>query len=256
MDRGQGPGAVRVRAEGLGKRFQLSTRGSRESFLATTRRLVFGSSERKPLWALRELSFELGPGETLGVIGPNGAGKSTLLLILAGILGPTEGRATVRGRASHLFELGTGLQPRLTLLENLSLCASLLGMRQRRFRELLPSILAFSGLEEYLYARCGELSAGLAARVPFAAAVHADPEILLVDELVAVGDAAYQEKCLKLFLDMRSQGRTMVVASHNLGFVSSLCGRMLYLRGGRAAFLGDPAEACRRYLEDFSSKAP
>jgi ABC-type polysaccharide/polyol phosphate transport system ATPase subunit len=239
-----------IQVEDLGKRFRIGERSRKESFLATTRRLLTGGSSQRELWALRNDSFKVERGEALGVIGPNGAGKSTLLLLLSQILNPTEGRCRVSGKAHCFFRIGTALQPRLTVLENFSLCSALLGLDRNEFRARLPAMISFSGLGDYLYAKYGELSTGLAARLPFSAAVHTDLEIILVDEMLMVGDRAFQAKCLKTFHDFRAQGKTLVIVSHSLPLIESLCQRALYLNAGKPVFLGESGEAIRRFMDD------
>lgn len=246
-------GELALRAVELGKRFFIDSVYERRTVPATLRRWLTGRRDQRELWALRGVSFELKRGEILGVIGPNGAGKSTLLLLLAEILIPTEGRLEVFGRTDPFFQLAAGLQPRLSVLDNLILCSALLGMSGAEFRRALPEIVAFTGLEEYLQARYGELSCGMAARLPFAVAMHADLDILLVDEMLAVGDDAFQKKCLETFHKMRREGRTLVVVSHSRNIIESLCGRTLYLDGGRPRFVGDSHEATRLY---FGGEAP
>lgn len=242
-----------IQVEDLGKRFRIGERSRKESFLATTRRLLTGGSGQRELWALRHVSFKVERGEALGVIGPNGAGKSTLLLLLSQILNPTEGSCRVSGKAHCFFRIGTALQPRLTVLENFSLCSALLGLDREEFRARLPSMISFSGLGDYLYAKYGELSTGLAARLPFSAAVHTDLEIILVDEMLMVGDRAFQAKCLKTFHDFRAQGKTLVIVSHSLPLIESLCQRSLYLNAGKPVFLGESGEAIRRFVDDVGN---
>ncbi|OGS12995.1 MAG: hypothetical protein A2234_08195 [Elusimicrobia bacterium RIFOXYA2_FULL_58_8] len=240
-----------IRVENLGKRFLIGVKAEKESFLGTTRRLMTGWTRQRELWALRNVSFSVEWGETFGIIGPNGAGKSTLLLLLAQILAPTEGRCLVSSRTHCFFRLGAALQPRLTVLENFSLCSALLGLDRAEFRRRLPGMIAFSGLEDYLYARYGDLSTGLAARLPFSAAIHADLDTILVDEMLMVGDRAFQAKCLKAFRDLKARGKTLVMVSHSLPQIEELCSRALYLNAGRTAFLGDSAAAVRMLSRDL-----
>ncbi|HBL16144.1 MAG: hypothetical protein A2X36_04235 [Elusimicrobia bacterium GWA2_69_24] len=240
-----------IALQGVGKCFQLSTVNAREGFLETLARLTTGRSAHKPLWALRGLSLEIGQGEILGLIGPNGAGKSTLLLLLADVLSPTEGSLTVRGRTSLFFQLATGLQPKLTVLDNFSVCAALLGMPRPQFQRLLPDLIAFSGLGDYLHAQFGELSTGLAARLAFATAIHTDLDIILADEMLTVGDEAFQGKCIRAFKEFQAQGKTMVLASHSMEMIRGLCSRALYLNAGRPAFLGPAEDAVARFHEDM-----
>ncbi|MCM2267711.1 MAG: DegT/DnrJ/EryC1/StrS family aminotransferase [Elusimicrobiales bacterium] len=247
------PSGPVAEVEDLGKMFRIGSGHSKENFLATTRRLINGSTEERELWALRHVSFKLDRGETLGVIGPNGAGKSTLLLLLSQILTPTEGVCRVTSKTNCFFRIGAALQPRLTVLENFSLCSALLGMGKSEYRRRLPEMIAFSGLEDYLYAKYGELSSGMAARLPFAAAVHTDLDLVLVDEMLMVGDRNFQAKCLKTFQDFKARGKTLIIVSHNLQLIEALCPRAMYLNAGRMAFLGDSAEAVRLMVKDMGA---
>ncbi|MDD5628084.1 MAG: DegT/DnrJ/EryC1/StrS family aminotransferase [Elusimicrobia bacterium] len=250
-----GAGAV-IRAQGLGKSFLIGSKSTQESSLETTHRLLTGTGSQRLLWALRGLDLEVRRGETLGIIGPNGAGKSTLLLLLARILAPSEGRVEVLGKTDQFFGLDEGLQSQLTVLENMSLCAALLGMPDEVFTQRLPAMLAFSKLDDYLYAKFGELSSGLAARVAFSVAIHGDLDIILVDEKLAVGDAAFQDKCLAVFRDFQAQGKTLLIVSHSLRLIDRLCPRTLYLNAGRAAFLGDTTEAIRLFVQECGGASP
>jgi ABC-type polysaccharide/polyol phosphate transport system ATPase subunit len=240
-----------IRASGLGKRFLMGAPAERRTLLSRLARLAGGGGRSRELWALRGLDLEVGRGEILGVVGPNGAGKSTLLSLIAGLLAPTEGSVEAAGRTNCFFRLGAGLQPRLTVAENFSLACALLGMGSRDWAERSGAIVEFSGLRDYLHARYGELSAGLAARLPFSAAVHADLDILLVDEMLMVGDTAFRSKCLRTFEGLAGAGKTMLLASHDLDLVASLCPRALYLDKGRAAFLGPSREAIGAYRADL-----
>ncbi len=204
----------------------------------------------RELWALRDLTFKLRYGEILGLIGPNGAGKSTLLSLMAGILGASEGTLRIAARTQPFFQLSAGLESRLSVLENFALCAALLGISRRDFKRKLPRIIEFSGLENYLYACYGELSTGLAARLPFSTAVHADLDVVLIDEMLGVGDRMFQAKCLAEFERLKKQGKTLVVASHDMGLIRSLCPRALYLRGGRPVFLGPTNNAVEKFVAD------
>ncbi len=247
--------APAIQLKAVGKRYWISSLDVRRGVLESAARLFSGESRRRPLWALRDVSFELPRGEILGVIGPNGAGKSTLLLLLAGILGTTEGSLRVNGRTHLFFQLASGLQPRLTVLDNIYVCAALLGMPRRKLRKLLPSIIEFSGLKDYLHARFGELSTGLAARLSFATAVHADMDIVLADEMIAVGDEAFREKCFRTFMAFRKQGKTMVLSSHGMDTIENLATRVLYLNQGGVAYYGKPKEAIARFLGDIKTPA-
>ena len=250
------PPGPAIRVEKLGKRFLIGVKAEKESFFGTTRRLVTGWTRHRELWALHDVTFSVEHGETLGIIGPNGAGKSTLLLLLAQILAPTEGTCQVSSKTHCFFRLGAALQPRLTVLDNFSLCSALLGLDRSEFRRRLPAMIAYSGLEDYQYARYGELSSGLAARLPFAAAIHTDLDIILVDEMLMVGDQNFQAKCLKTFRDLKEQKKTLIMVSHNLQQIESLCSRTLYLDEGKIAFLGDTSSAVRMHVRDVGKGAP
>ena len=242
---------IALRLRGVSKRFYLSDNLRRESALSTTYRLLTGESEHRPIWAVKEVSFELSRGEILGVIGPNGAGKSTLLLLAAQIIEPTEGIVEVFGRTSSFFQLAAGLSPKLSVLESFELTAALLGMTPAHFRKLLPQIVDFSGLEEFLYAKYGELSSGMAARVAFSTAVHADLDIILVDEGMSVGDESFQNKCREKLDGLRKEGKTFVIVSHELDKMSTMAKRVLYLNRGYPVFFGDAQEAVERMRRDF-----
>ncbi len=240
-----------VRLESIGKRFEIGAAQQRPSLLQTARRWLTGSVEKRELWALRGVDLEVRRGEILGLIGPNGAGKSTILLLTARILVPTEGSISLRGRTNPFFQLSAGLQPELTVRENFSLCAALLGIPRADYRRHFDRIVEFAELRPYLNARLAELSTGLAARVPFSTAVHADLDILLVDEMLSVGDAAFQAKCRDVFMRFKRQGKTLLIVSHNLDLIRTLCDRCLYLSDGRVRYLGEPDEAVRRLAKDL-----
>jgi len=240
-----------IRVHNLGKRFLIGTKKGKDSVLNTVGSWITGRSPRRELWALRDVSFDVRKGEILGIIGANGAGKSTLLLLLAQILFPTEGGVHLSGRTNPFFQLSAGLQAELTVLENFSFCAALLGLSKSEFNRRLPEILAFSELEPYLYARYGELSTGLAARLPFSLAIQSEQDILLVDEMLSVGDQAFQAKCIGAFKDLLNKGKTLIVVSHSMSLIKSLCATTLYLRNGRPAFLGNTDEAIAELLQDL-----
>lgn len=239
-----------IRAEGLGKRYMIGSRESRPTLLGRLRRGLLGRPDRRELWALRGIDLEIERGEIFGVIGPNGAGKSTLLLLLAGILAPSAGNLILQGRADPFFQLAAGLRPGLTVADNFKLCAALLGLSRAEFKRRLPAMLEFSDLGGSLYCRYGELSAGMAARLPFSVAIHADLDIIVVDEMLAVGDRAFQAQCIKAFKELAAKGKTLVLVSHTMDFIEELCGRALYLRGGEAAYCGPAKDAIKRLIAE------
>ena len=253
-----------IHVEDLGKRYRLGElapyRTLRESIRrcaaapvrwATARRQnVSADPLEKYVWALRDVSFDVGPGEVIGVIGRNGAGKSTLLKILTKITKPTEGRAEIAGRVGSLLEVGTGFHPELTGRENVFLNGAILGMTRAEIKHKFDQIVDFSGVETFLDTPVKRFSSGMQVRLAFAVAAHLDPEILLVDEVLAVGDAEFQKKCLGKMSDVARCGRTILFVSHNIGAVSRLCTKAILLDGGRQQFLGNVDEAVGRYLHN------
>src|SRR5205807_2678842 len=201
-------------------------------------------------WALKDVSFEVKPGEVLGIIGQNGAGKSTLLKILSRIIEPTEGRVTINGRVASLLVVGTGYHPELTGSENIYLNGAILGMTRGEIRRKFDEIVAFAEVEKFIDTPVKRYSSGMYVRLAFAVAAHLDPEIFVVDEVLAVGDAEFQTKCLgKMDEVSRRNGRTVFFVSHNLAAVQSLCTRAIMLRGGRVANQGKTGDTIQQYLE-------
>lgn len=199
------------------------------------------------LWALRDISFEVNRGEVLGIIGRNGAGKSTLLKILSRITEPTSGRAVMRGRVGSLLEVGTGFHPELTGRENIFLNGAILGMRKKEIENKFDEIVAFSEVERFIDTPVKRYSSGMYVRLAFAVAAHLDPEILLVDEVLAVGDAQFQKKCLGKMGEVAHQGRTVLFVSHNMGMINSLCGSAVLLDSGSVALCGSVSKAISLY---------
>ncbi|HID97226.1 MAG TPA: ABC transporter ATP-binding protein [Thermodesulfobacteriaceae bacterium] len=184
------------------------------------------------IWALRNVSFELEQGGLLGIIGTNGSGKSTLLKVLCRITAPTSGNARIRGRISSLLEVGTGFHPELTGRENIYLNGTILGMRKKEIDRKFDEIVDFSGVEKFIDTPVKRYSSGMAVRLAFAVAAHLDPEILLVDEVLAVGDAEFQMKCLGKMSNVAKEGRTILFVSHNMGAIAELCDRAIWLEKG------------------------
>jgi lipopolysaccharide transport system ATP-binding protein len=214
------------------------------------RKLSGNVAEEERFWAVKDVSFEVQPGEVVGVIGGNGAGKSTLLKILSRITDPTEGCVAIRGRAASLLEVGTGFHPELTGRENVFLNGAILGMSRKEVETKLEEIVDFSGIDKFLDTPVKRYSSGMQVRLAFAVAAHLEPEILIVDEVLAVGDAEFQRKCLGKMGDVARGGRTVLFVSHNMGAVRSLCSRCLVMTGGRLVFDGDPSDAVANYLSD------
>ncbi|NQW47097.1 MAG: ABC transporter ATP-binding protein, partial [Planctomycetes bacterium] len=198
-------------------------------------------------WALRDVSFEVRRGEVLGIIGRNGAGKSTLLKILSRITEPTEGRIRLRGRVASLLEVGTGFHPELSGRENVFLNGAILGMTKAEIKAKFDEIVAFSEVEKFLDTPVKHYSSGMYVRLAFAVAAHLDPEILIIDEVLAVGDAQFQKKCLGKMKDVAAGGRTVIVVSHQMTTITGLCDRGIMLRRGSVIFDGPAAEAALHY---------
>jgi len=200
-------------------------------------------------WALRDVSFEVQPGEVIGIIGRNGAGKSTLLKILSRVTEPTSGEIRLRGRVASLLEVGTGFHPELTGRENVFLNGAILGMTKPEIRKKFDEIVAFAEIEEFLDTPVKRYSSGMYVRLAFAVAAHLEPEILVVDEVLAVGDAAFQKKCLGKMSDVARHGRTVLFVSHNMGVVNSLTQRCVYLQDGSIAASGPTRGIVEMYLQ-------
>lgn len=200
-------------------------------------------------WALQDINFEVPQGQALGIIGRNGAGKSTLLKVLSRVTIPTKGRALVKGRIASLLEVGTGFHPELTGRENIFLNGAILGMTKAEIRRKLDEIIAFSGVEKFIDTPVKRYSSGMYVRLAFAVAAHLEPEILVVDEVLAVGDAQFQERCLGKMKNIAGQGRTVLFVSHNMSAIRTLCPRALYLDSGRVVMDGSAETVVSKYLD-------
>jgi lipopolysaccharide transport system ATP-binding protein len=257
---------IAIQTNELGKRYNLGLGAIgygtlRESIVGTAKRSVgriAGRPRQRPvdtLWALRDLSLTVRSGEVVGLIGHNGAGKSTLLKILSRIVEPTTGWADVTGRAGSLLEVGTGFHPELTGRENIFLNGAILGMRRAEIRRQFDEIVAFADIERFLDTPVKRYSSGMSVRLAFAVAAHLEPEILLVDEVLAVGDAAFQRKSLAKMSEVAKEGRTVVFVSHNLATIQALCRRGILLEKGRAVADAPIGEAVDRYLRTLEQAA-
>ena len=200
------------------------------------------------VWALKDINFEVKQGEVLGIIGKNGAGKSTLLKILSRVTSPTVGDIKIRGRIASLLEVGTGFHPELTGRENIFLNGAILGMTKPEIRNKFDEIVNFSGVERYIDTPVKRYSSGMYVRLAFAVAAHLEPEILIVDEVLAVGDAEFQDKCLGKMKDVSGQGRTVLFVSHNIAAIKTLCKSTIVLRNGETFFNGEVSEGISKYL--------
>ncbi|HEV2146729.1 MAG TPA: ABC transporter ATP-binding protein [Longimicrobiaceae bacterium] len=249
---------IAIRVEGLGKRYRIphARRATmlREALVERLRAAggLLAGRGRPPaddtFWALRDVSFEVERGEAVGIIGGNGAGKSTLLKVLSRITEPTEGDAWIHGRVGSLLEVGTGFHAELTGRENTYLNGAILGMKRAEIDQKFDEIVAFAGVERFIDTPVKHYSSGMYLRLAFAVAAHLEPEILVVDEVLAVGDATFQRKCLGRMEDVARQGRTVLFVSHNMDAVQRLCSRCVLLERGRVAAVGESREVVARYL--------
>lgn len=212
-----------------------------------------GATATEEFWALNEINFKVEPGEVVGVIGRNGAGKSTLLKILSRITAPTKGRIEVRGRLASLLEVGTGFHPELSGRENIFLNGAILGMTRREIAHKFDEIVAFAEIEKFIDTPVKRYSSGMYVRLAFAVAAHLDADVLLVDEVLAVGDAAFQRRCLGKMQDVASSGRTILFVSHNMVAIQSLCTRGIYLSNGTVAYAGSVDQAISEHLRDMDA---
>lgn len=257
---------VVIRAEGLGKKYTIGHETRRESYTALrdviargarnalrkARDMVHGRAiiegdELEEVWALRDVSFEVRRGEVVGIIGRNGAGKSTLLKILSRITEPSEGRVSIKGRVASLLEVGTGFHPELTGRENIFLNGAILGMTRVEIKNKFDDIVGFAEVEKFLDTPVKRYSSGMYMRLAFAVAAHLDPEILVVDEVLAVGDITFQKKCLGKMGDVARQGRTILFVSHNMAAITNLCSRALWIDKGCISLSGDSSTVVDKY---------
>jgi ABC-2 type transport system ATP-binding protein len=236
-------GAPTIVADGVGKRFLLH---HKRATSLKERLLLHRQSSSEAFWALREVSLEVGAGQTVGLIGPNGSGKSTLLKVLSGILAPTTGTVAVRGRIASLLELGAGFNGELTGRENVYLNAAILGLSRRETAHHFDEIVAFAELEPFIDNQVKHYSSGQYVRLGFAVAVHVDPDILLVDEVLAVGDESFQRKCLAKIAEYQQRGCTILFVTHALELIPRICSRGVVLDHGRVLHDGDPVQAAER----------
>jgi len=267
---------IAIRVEHLSKRYRIGRQEQpayrtlretlAEALLAPVRRVRGALNSSHPgrpgdnyIWALRDVSFEVRRGEVVGIIGRNGAGKTTLLKILSRITEPTEGYAEIYGRVGSLLEVGTGFHPELTGRENIYLSGAILGMKKAEIDRKFDEIVAFAEIEQFLDTPVKRYSSGMYVRLAFAVAAHLEPEILLVDEVLAVGDAAFQRKCLGKMGDVAREGRTVLFVSHNMAALSRLCRYGVVLENGRSAFNGNIDDAIGYYgssIEDSNQLRP
>jgi lipopolysaccharide transport system ATP-binding protein len=262
-----------IKSENIGKKYIIGHQAERDGYTAMrdvlaqnartlwnkTKDLAMGKSiiqgdTIEEVWALRDVSFEIRRGEAVGIIGRNGAGKSTLLKILSRITEPSTGRVTIKGRVASLLEVGTGFHPELTGRENIYLNGAILGMTREEIKRKFDEIVAFAEVEKYLDTPVKRYSSGMYVRLAFAVAAHLEPEILVVDEVLAVGDAQFQKKCLGKMGDVAKGGRTVLFVSHNMAAVRALCERGFVLEHGKVSFQGSAQDAISSYVVKQNSK--
>lgn len=246
-----------IKVEQVSKMYELGVIGSsslRETMTLAAQKILRRkkSEEEKEFWALRDINFEINQGDVLGIVGRNGAGKSTLLKVLSRITEPTKGRITLKGRVASLLEVGTGFHPELTGRENVFLNGSILGMTRQEIRSKFDEIVAFSGVEKFLDTPVKRYSSGMYVRLAFAVAAHLEPEILVIDEVLSVGDAEFQAKCIGKMGEVSKSGRTVLFVSHNMAAVRQLCTRGILLKQGQLVAQGGADEIVDMYLKKDS----
>lgn len=241
-------------AEDLSKKFRIP-KEKRTTLFQNLIGVIKRQLEYQEFWALKDVSFEVNRGETFGIIGRNGSGKTTLLKILARVLYPNKGTVTINGKVASFLELGVGFQPELTARENVYIYASILGMSKKQVDRVYDHIFDFAELQKFQDMKLKNYSSGMYLRLAFSTAIHASPDTMLVDEVLAVGDEAFQKKCIAKIDEFRRKGRTIVFVSHDLGMVKQLCQRCLLLDGGRTVSLGATEKVVADYLSLLQNTA-
>ena len=236
-----------IKFENVTKEFSLQNQKTFKEFLPA---LFLGEKTVNRFTALSDISFGIQKGETVGIIGPNGSGKSTILKLVAKVMSPTSGKITVRGKISPLIELGAGMHPELSGKENIYLNGSILGLKKSEINDYYQSIVDFAELQEFIDQPIKHYSSGMYVRLAFAVAVHVNPEILIIDEILAVGDATFQEKCFKKMEEFKSKGVTILFVSHSMTQVQSFCTRAIYLNHSKLIDQGASEKICLRYQQE------
>jgi lipopolysaccharide transport system ATP-binding protein len=252
---------IAIDAQGVSKKYRLGEMQAaygtlRESLSHAGKRMIgreHATARKQEIWALKDISFQVPEGQVLGVIGRNGAGKSTLLKVLTRITTPTSGRVEIRGRVGSLLEVGTGFHAELTGRENIYLNGAILGMKRREIDQRFDAMVEFSGVEKFIDTPVKRYSSGMYVRLAFSVAAHLEPEIMLVDEVLSVGDAEFQRRCLGRMEELGSAGRTVLFVSHQLSAIAQLCDRALQINGGKIVQDGPPADVIAQYLHQTHS---
>jgi len=245
---------IAIQVEGVGKRFRLRSSGGR-TLKSMVMDMIHAPGSERDLWALKDVNFTVERGSTLGLIGANGAGKSTLLSVLAGTMIPTEGKIKTTGVISSLLELGAGFHPDLTGRENVFLAGAIMGLTREQMTRRFDAIVNFADIGAFIDQPVKHYSSGMYVRLGFAVAVEVDPDILLVDEVLAVGDASFQRKCLRRMAEFRDQKKTMLIISHDLGTIQSVSDQILFLDHGRVLGHGDPSKVVGQYETFWRNQA-
>ena len=244
------PGKTIIEVESLSKKFMIGKKASDLRY-ALRDMFSFTKEKKQEIWALKDISFSINEGEVFGIIGPNGSGKSTLLKILSKITYPTSGRAILRGKVSSLLEVGTGFHPELTGRENIYLNGSILGMKRAEINKKFDEIVDFSGVEQFIDTPVKHYSSGMYVRLAFSVAAHLEPDILLVDEVLSVGDMAFRQKSIKKMNEVAKSGRTVVFVSHNLGIIKEICNKGIYIDKGKIIDSGNINKVVDKYYKSF-----
>lgn len=241
-----------IKFENVSKKFSKLSHKTFKEFLPA---LIKGEKTSESFVALNDISFKIKKGETVGIIGPNGSGKSTILKLIAGVMWPTSGTIKVKGTISPLIELGAGMHPELTGTENIYLNGAILGLSQKEIKEKYKSIVDFAEIWEFIDQPVKHYSSGMYVRLAFAVAIHVHPEILIIDEILSVGDANFQKKCFaKMNEFQKSEDITIIYVSHALGQVESFCNRAIYINNHKIQYDGNPKKANEKYLADIENK--
>lgn len=239
-----------IKFQNVTKKFAFQSQKTFKEFLPA---LIKGEETSKGFTALDNISFEIKKGECIGIIGPNGSGKSTILKLIAGVMSPTMGKLEVKGQISPLIELGAGMHPELTGMENIYLNGAILGLKKKQIDANLQSIIDFSEIEEFINQPVKHYSSGMYMRLAFAIAVHVDPEILIVDEILAVGDAPFQAKCFRKMEEFKENGVTIIFVSHSLVQVREFCNKAIYINHSKLIAQGNVDEVCDKYAKDSTT---